>query len=102
MSMINRIDTASNIALGTTAAIGAAGGGTFALAGQYAAMGVGAKILAALGIGGLSLLSAPVIAGVALGGLTVGTLAYAYGQSKSLTRKAEEMAEQEGFRDGPE
>lgn len=102
MSIFKRISAATKVALFSSATLGAAGGGGCVLASQYMAMGIGAKVLAVLGIGGASLVSAPVIGGAVVGGLTVAGLAYGYACGKSLIVKTETLVQIEGFRDGPE
>ena len=102
MSRTNLINPASNTALAASTAIGATGGGAGVLVVKYASMGMGAKLLSAVGIGGLSVLSPPVIVGAMLGAVAAGALAYALTRGKSLIRVAEEAARRGGFRDGPE
>ena len=102
MSIFKRISAATKVALFSSATLGATGGVGCALASQYMAMGMGAKVLAVFGIGGASLVSAPVLGGAVVGGVTVAGLAYAYACGKSLIVKTETLVQSEGFRDGPE
>ncbi|MEL7638052.1 MAG: hypothetical protein AAGU21_00265 [Solidesulfovibrio sp.] len=102
MSALKSVSAATKIALLSSTTLGMVGGGGCALAGQYMASGLGTKIAFILGFGGASLVSAPIVGGAVIGGVTAAALTYAYGCGKRLIVKTETFIQTESFKDGPE
>lgn len=83
-------------------AMGAAGGGGIGYAVSTATMGTMGQILALMGMGSVSILSAPVLASAVVGAALIGGTCALSAEVRGIERVSDLRADEEGFEDGPQ